>query len=576
MDTESNFAPLNPLDSALQASTLDPALAAGRATWNARQPMNKLPLQVLVEILLYCGVCYDFRIKREDPDRFLHAPQWFRLRLVCRHWRAVVDANPHFWRDIFVGKNTQWLDLAISRSQNLGLRFCFCHGTAIPASIDSVLMEYTGRIECLRGSCFRTSQDRGLLLHLLALALPSLISVDLTILYHYGEEITPCELHPEQYPRLVNVSLSEASFPWTTASVLFIHLRSLRLYKCSITPSSIAFNDFLDILHRAEQLEELSLTDVMSTSCSYSGHIRDDPTSLQVVSLPRGLRDLSLTDTPLWLSRFLSQVELPTEGRISVSVFPKPDLDEYSCLAQYASFLLTDPCLSRLPFLFTATKVKLCAGSSSWPTWGISCEAPGPLSFTFYLMCLSNADRRITYNSEEQALSYLPHLFRAAPVEELDLTMDLPWIEHTIILDNLMRAIPHIRRLKIGSAHPGSRLSYPTQFFDTLYPRNNRPASRYRESDPAGLPGSLRWPYLKSIHIEGFEWCNGYFLPLLIQSLAQRAECGAPKLDTLVLKFSRYDYPQQEWDFADVVFRCAFSMYVDNCIYTVHPLSHKY
>ncbi|KAI9070041.1 hypothetical protein FKP32DRAFT_1670808 [Trametes sanguinea] len=150
--------------------------------------------------------------------------------------------------------------------------------------------------------------------------------------------------------------------------------------------------------------------------------------------------------------------------------------------------------------------------------------------------------------------------------------MDLPWMEDTSILDNLMRAFPGILRLKVGYAGAYPASAYPRQFLDTLYPRNNANRPLY---DPEGLCYSFRWPKLTSIHIEGFRWCNGYFLPLLLQSLAQRASTGAPKLDSLVLTFFRYDYPGEDWCLVDSLFQCAFRIFAKESRYTVRLLSHK-
>ncbi|KAH9849631.1 hypothetical protein C2E23DRAFT_355494 [Lenzites betulinus] len=67
--------------------------------WNACLPVNKLPVEILVEIIQYV------------PDRpFMHSdrvnsPDWALLGPVCRHWRSVLLTHACFWRTILVRKH---------------------------------------------------------------------------------------------------------------------------------------------------------------------------------------------------------------------------------------------------------------------------------------------------------------------------------------------------------------------------------------------------------------------------------------------------------------------------------------
>ncbi|KAI9060708.1 hypothetical protein FKP32DRAFT_1760029 [Trametes sanguinea] len=565
MDTEGRIPLIDPSEHAQQFATADPVLTAGRATWNARQRINTLPIETLTEILSYLGI-----EPIDDFDYFFRCPnsaEWFRLRLVCRHWWVTVNSNPRFWRKIFVDQGDRWWDLVVARSGNAGVLVYFHFIQSLPSSIASKILADKDRIGHFELSCHRTCQAVGMLPFLEA-TLPSLTSVNLALL-PFEEGFPPYEFMPEKYPRLARIELFYIKYPWTVSALTSSHLRSLHLKKCNITPSGIQLTDFLRILGCAEQLEELHLEYVMST-CWPEPHTSTEGDLTSVIPLPRNLRDLRLSDTPQWICRFLSQVELPSQAcRITVSVRITLNLvDEYSRLVQYASFF-PDELESRMHHFRTATKVALSVRSSDLlpVCWDISCEAPGPREFILRFACRPDAMVSMPGDHGSQAISYVIRHFRASPLEVLELALEEPQLENTSVLRELICTFPDISKVVIRFA--GSRIgsSAAMQFCDTLL-QGNGPGP----GDPAMNGVSLPWPKLESVHIGGLDWCDGAFLPVLLQRLSQRMVCGAPRLKSLSLTIYRRNDRHKDWSFVDVLFESVLRVFATRCTYTIRLL----
>ncbi|KAL7278355.1 hypothetical protein ACG7TL_008331 [Trametes sanguinea] len=553
-DEQGRLSLIDPSEPDSQLATADLILAGCRALSNARQQVNNLPVETLTDILFYLGVPLE---DWEYSFRGHNGAEWFKLRLVCRHWWAVVNTNPRFWRNISVAQNSQWWDLAVTRSGNTGLNLHFNYGLSLPTSMTTKLLPHSGRIERLKASCHQASQAVGLL-PLLDSTLPSLTSLDLSL--HNGglTRSTPYEFHPANYPRLTRLSLAHIHFPWIPSAVA--HLRSLELLDCTIQPSVIPFETFIDVLRCAQQLEVLILSDTISQSCDYPIAGPSDPTAS--IHLPK-LRDLYVSEKSSWLTCFLSYLALPSDRPLSLhfSIELQMVEDDLGRL-QYSSPwpIAHGP---RLAIFEEATSVRLHVVQLAWALWVITCEAPGQQSLTLAFKCQTDHTRRDPRDVEYQALSYLVHLFRSAPVTKLDLALRPSGIE-SAAYEALISAFPGIRTLEMGFGKKDPEFDFPFALFNVLAARTDGPDAN---GDIA------RWPNLTTVVIKGIQWRVGNFLPVLLRCLSQRAEYGAPKLDSLTLTIFRSVDPEiaKDWDFVDHLFQGAFGAFADTCTYIVRP-----
>lgn len=85
---------------------------------NAAIPIHQLPDEMLIEI---------FHFYRTTSPRALGLMSLMR---VCARWRSLVSTTPSFWRNIYVRKRCEWLNLALSR----------CSGTPAEVILDDVAL----------------------------------------------------------------------------------------------------------------------------------------------------------------------------------------------------------------------------------------------------------------------------------------------------------------------------------------------------------------------------------------------------------------------------------------------------
>ncbi|KAI9060696.1 hypothetical protein FKP32DRAFT_1730595 [Trametes sanguinea] len=538
---------MDPSEPALQLATPDAALAARRESWNMRQAVNSLPVETLVAIFAYLNASFPPTMGRQ---KHYNAAEWFKMMLVCRRWWMVIRTTPFFWRRMYIGERTRWADLCLDRSGNACLDLCFivAYAQFPPPSLILRLANCRDRIERLEYSSAWFDRGRGVL-SLLDMTLPSLVSLYLSP--SHTPRSPQYEFDPETCPRISRLKLTYTSFPWTAP--ILGRLRALDLCWCHVVPSSIPFSDFLNVLQSAQQLEELALTECMTLGCSYSS-VSDTLPTAPIVSLPN-LRDLRISDTTVWVSRFLAHVKLPTRGCVSISAsLELNQYAEYSRLVQHAAFFPTQP-ERQLPIFQTATRVALRIGRPREAAWNISCVAPG-------WECRATVNGRRCPTSPTSSMP-LP------PVHELNLAIGPEGMAAaTAALNELTTAFPGVQKLEIGHEEEALRSAFPTEFFEVLFRHSDDGSDEDSTAVDYDRP---RWPKLASLHIRGLHWSNGSYLPFLYQCLSDRAECGASKLESLRLSIFRDS--DECWVAVDRLFQEAFRVFADTCTLTIQPLS---
>lgn len=465
---------IDPLNLSSHCSTSDLELLALRALWNAGQLINKLPVELLVDILMTLSKPRGGEIMNGTSS----SAQWYKAMAVCRHWRAIVVANPNFWHTIHTGQRSRWLSLALSRAGQTNLRLSF-QSTHLLVEILPLLLPERHRIERMEFTCTTASAVTDV--HpLISAPLPSL------------EEFTMCSLgpsdaqtfeyHPENFPALTNLKLTRVNLPW--AAPLLSRLRTLDLRGCGVHPSPrCSMDEFLDALKCGDSLEELVLHDFISAACSRVS-LPFDQTSRPLVTLPR-IRKVEVADTPSCISWFSSHVNLPVQGEVSLTgCIDSADLANGFSIA-HACILPQN--LDVLTFLRSTTQAALTIVDS---LYRIVCTAPGPLCVSLQLC--ARTPRVPWIHIPDDGLKQVSALLRAAPLSVLNLQCDFTRMTRSV-LDAALDTFPRLHSLGISSGVFGPD-PFSTRLCDSL-------CSSTQPAEGGGMGGSVRCPALGALRL---------------------------------------------------------------------------
>ncbi|KAL1943512.1 hypothetical protein VTO73DRAFT_3957 [Trametes versicolor] len=522
-----------------QGPTHDLELAACRALLNARQPINTLPIELLVAILL-CLPSNGLDVATTTPSM----PQCFQCMLVCRHWRAVITSNRCFWRTIYTGERTRWLQLSLARAEEANLRLKFTKAAGFISALPDLLPR-RDHIERLDFTC-QTLSDIRALVPLISAPLPCV--AEFAILSGSTGNLSPdiaredlFVFHPENFPALVKLKLVCASVPWTTS--FLSGLRSLYLRSCRIYPSALPIREILNILRCGDNLEELTLHDFLSTACSVDepGHSY----STDVVKLPR-LRKLDVSDAPAWIAELVAHIQLSPEGDVALT----GQVEDPQSVSGLGLASMLPRSLDGASFLRSATSASLVMlEGKHW----IVCETPGPLKVTLQLR--ARTPRVLWTQTLDDGLKHFTALFRAAPLTALMLQCELVKVAPDVLADAL-DAFPHLQDFTVASSAFGPD-PFPMHLCDSL---RARPWSEWEnEKDSGG--DRVRCASLKVLRLEKVRWEDGAFMNAIADCLRERERLGAPRLELLAITASRS--PEVDWSEPDARFAVILSPMVD-------------
>lgn len=500
---------------------------AGRARLNADQPINKLPVELLVGILMRLP-----SIALEPASRTGNKAQCFECMAVCHHWRTVITANPCFWRTIRTGERTRWLDLALARSGDANLRLTFSSATGLIDALP-ILLPKRDRIEHLDFTC-QSLSDVGKLTPLISAPLPCLAELSVSG-FEGNSSLGPATgqmlaFHPENFPAIVRLKLVGVTLPWTGA--FLSRLRSLDLRRCQVYPSAIPVGDFLSILRRGDSLEELTLHDFLSSACP-STPLPADLQAAPAVNLPR-LRKLEVSDTPAWISRFIIHVQLPSRGDVVLT--GQIDEAQGAPRATLASLLPANK--EKLGFLRSTTSATLVMFDSAC---SVICKSPGPLSVTLKLR--PRTPRVSWVQSQDEGSRHFTALFHSTPLTTLNLQCELEKVSPDV-LATVLDAFPQLRELTVTSTMFGPD-PFPTHLCDSL---RSSPALG-EDDDKVAEASSVRCSSLRVLRLERVRWEDGAFLNAVADCLRERERLEAPRLELLEVTASRS--PEVDWSEPD-------------------------
>ncbi|RPD53913.1 hypothetical protein L227DRAFT_535328, partial [Lentinus tigrinus ALCF2SS1-6] len=253
----------------------------------------------------------------------LDSRNWLSQSFVCRRWYAIITTMPSLWRHIYVTSCPEWLERCLSRCAGMLVDIYFTGRFSLQATIPT-LEEHGPRVRSITYSAPRSSWASDIS-QLLSVPLSSLEKFDMR-LETKSERLAIVDLPPESYAHLHFLCLRSCSAPLDCAA-----FTSLRTFKLIRSKWRITFNQLLDILASAGQLQELVLDDCLS-------ELRDCPGGFPTTHPPRRspatlsqLRTLQLTAVRSSLgAQIIAHIQVPNATRIVVRTHANHDVPQPS------------------------------------------------------------------------------------------------------------------------------------------------------------------------------------------------------------------------------------------------------
>lgn len=482
------------------------SLTLGRM-WNSFASINTLPDEVLVHVFL-CT-----RLKRRAYEEDISPAEPARYMVICRRWRDVIESHACFWNTIAVKERTEWLRLALPRSNQAMLHLEFDDLPTLASVLPDVI-PHRDRIRTLvlgyrpRYSDFMTVSP------LIAAPFKSLTRLKINASTWYRPDVGYFVLLPEHYPQLTHLELKGLHVQWTAS--LLCQLTSLSLSNGTTAPSPMHADTFLDVLQHGQNLKRLTLDGFMSVACS------DTPSrSRNPFSLPR-LQEFSITDSAQWVQQLATFVRAPTRGRVQISgKVAVGNLDNVPI--SHRRFLLP-PERSFFPANITTLRVYV-----RWPSTSFTLECSDKPVFTTLEL---NLPKQVVLNSST-ILASIKSALNPASLHDLNLGIPMHNVDRDA-LDAYLDASPHLRSLRLVSiaTWDGPHHPLPLCIFDSLAARSR--ALDKDESDVARV--RLRCPKLRSLSLDGLAWDGGAPLNAALDCLRIRAALDVRQLDSLVIR----------------------------------------
>ncbi|KAL1943536.1 hypothetical protein VTO73DRAFT_3981 [Trametes versicolor] len=479
------------------------SLTLGRM-WNSFASINALPDEVLVHVFL-CT-----RLKRRAYDEDIGPAEPTRYMVVCRRWRDVIVGHACFWGTIVVKERTEWLRLALPRS-NQAMLYLEFNKLPTLASVLPDVMPHRDRIRSLVLGYHPFYTEFMTVSPLIAAPFKSLTRLKISASTWYRPDVGYFVLLPEHYPHLTHLELKGLHVKWTAS--LLRQLTSLSLSNGSSTPFPMHADAFLDVLQHGQDLKSLILDGFISAACSAFPSQSRHP-----FSLPR-LQEFSITDSAQWVQQLATFVRAPTRGRVQISgKVAIGDLDD--TLISHRGLLLP-PERHFFPANITTLRVHILCPST---TFILDCSG-NPVSTTLEL----NLPKDVILTSST-ILASIKSALNPGSLRHLYLCMPMHNVDRDAF-DAYLDASPHLQSLHLVSTAPwgSTRHPLPLCIFDSLAARSH--ALDKDESDVARV--RLRCPKLRSLYLGGLAWDGGAPMDAALDCLRIRAALDVRKLEFL-------------------------------------------
>lgn len=478
--------------------------------WNSFRPITKLLDEILVEIFLCTGA------ERGAHDNGISPVELTRYMLVCWRWRSVIVSHACFWGTIVVKKRSEWLQIALPRSQ-----LAMVHLESDASTLASVLSDvipHRDRIRSLElGKCRSYAQVMGVS-SLIQAPFKSLTRLHIKSYAHDRPDFGPYLLFlPEHYPQLTHLTLRGLHVQWTES--LLSRLTLLYLSHCSIWPSLMDGDAFLDVLQQGRRLEDLTLSDFISAACSVV-----PSRSRRPFTFPR-LTDLLIVDEERWFRQFMAFVRAPRPRQLTLRTgdVGTDDLDNAPTSPQV---------IMRAPdvpfFLDTGVRAHIHASTTvaAFNMW----HRASDMQCTSYTLAFPLPGMVLDFSPMIQIFGLLngdiPEL---STLSVLDLKAPMCGLDRDT-LDAYFDAAPHLRWLHIGCGRDAS-FPLPPYVFDSLSTRSEAP-----DADSNGSDAAVRCPKLTYLGLGGLDWDGGAVMDAALGCLRTRAALGVQQLEHLAIR----------------------------------------
>ncbi|KAI0675608.1 hypothetical protein C8Q78DRAFT_1074614 [Trametes maxima] len=507
-----------------QCASLDPETCSLRALCNANTPINRIPAEVLLNIL-----------QRFSPSIPPAPPSgdaryaWVPFMRVCRHWCALIRGTPFFWLNVVLGRSTQWTEVALPRTR----RALFNLRTTSAADhsvVSRILKEHAGHISGLHLDITRridpSREDTFAPLH--SIALPSLTTLNL-----YLPQNEPVLVFREElYPCLTSLTMMGNGNSLTWGPSLVAGLRTISLSGCRIeAPLTVA--EFTEVLRGAVHLETIILYGFLHKALlpdSYS------PPARGHVTLPN-LQNLRCTDYLQAIGQLTGHLRLPNAGEIRLKGWSSSSrvLPE-----DHGSFF---PYVNNADIAFFQSTTE--ATINLWDGFGeLVCRTP-ELSVT-----LSLEGQFTSWEDKmDLVISQFATYCGGSPLTSVALK-GIPCRVSRATWDDFFDHFAGLQTLRITVEHYGPSVE-PLSFPDELFLSLATPSARGDLEDAACASPSARCPGLKSIQVNHWTY-DVKHLHVLLTCLRARHEAGASRLEDLslapVFPEGEEVFPDPEWE----------------------------
>ncbi|OJT04012.1 hypothetical protein TRAPUB_5341 [Trametes pubescens] len=416
--------------------------------------IHHLPNELLLEIFAQYSLDNNrrdlthLRSTFYEPATLGYGSSWAPLMLVCRFWRELILVTPSLWQEIDIYGQTQWLELALLRSNEAPLTLIFHPGRGAARMAVPLVLPHAHRIRRLIIPGLYTPQLIELLWFLRLLRTPMANLHELAMPHPYlnsrtrrGYAVFP--LSDQHLPALRVLCLSRTAIPWTPATIS--RLQRLVLQYCDVKGSPLSDHRFLHVLETCEGLQELQLLNgfiSLATEVPLSGG------SKHRINLPR-LRKLVLDDEPPATAWFLSFVQLPACASLHVTAYltaaTAPTVYEL-----FASLVPRNPTgqhAIQMPLLGTRGRIQ-------YDELGFHIEVSSEEAKLILKLSSHDGPDGLAWNADfARGITEFSHLFAGHPLEELTIGVaHFGAATSPKIWGRLLFAFPELRVLEVHAA----------------------------------------------------------------------------------------------------------------------------
>lgn len=471
--------------SAGQDVIVDTPAQGGR--WNSfSHGISKLPDELLVQVLLYS--------------------QQNQNMLVCRRWRGLIVSHACFWSTIFAKGRPEWLRLALSRSKSATLHLAVDPSTLASALPD--MIPHRDRIRSLRLERCQSYAQVTAVFSLIQAPFGALTVLQLQTPTDDRPDTGYFVLRPEHYPQLATLILTGVHVQWTSS--LLSQLTTLSLKFCSIWPSPMDGDTFLDVLQHGQRLTTLMLQDFMSAACSVMSSRARPP-----ISLPR-LKLVYLIDTEQWVREFTTRVRTHTPPELALT--GEADVGDFDRIPISRRGLLLAPHVTFFPDSGARLHIHATRTTVMLTDWARTQEGAGHKIYSAH-----------TPNGFSAAILSSPTMFcfPSSSLSILDIRVPMRDMDRDT-LDTYLEGAPRLRYLHIGCGKDASH-ALPAYVLDILA------ACAYDYEDGA-YAALVRWPDLTYLGLGGLDWDGGAVMDAALNCLRIREADGARQLEYLAIR----------------------------------------